>query len=106
VVGEADPAAADELAQVGETPVLREPDLRDVAAALLGCRGMVGNDSGISHLAAAIGIPVLALFGPTDPARWAPRGARTRHLAAPGRDLSALSTDTVARALLDLLDPP
>ncbi len=34
----------------------------------------VGNDSGITHLAAALGVPVVALFGPTDPARWAPRG--------------------------------
>ena len=35
----------------------------------------VGNDSGITHLAAAVGVPVVALFGPTDPARWAPRGS-------------------------------
>jgi ADP-heptose:LPS heptosyltransferase len=35
----------------------------------------VGNDSGITHLAAAVGTPVLALFGPTDPTVWAPRGA-------------------------------
>jgi ADP-heptose:LPS heptosyltransferase len=34
----------------------------------------VGNDSGITHLAAALGVPVVALFGPTDPARWAPKG--------------------------------
>ena len=34
----------------------------------------IGNDSGITHLAAAVGTPVLALFGPTDPAVWAPRG--------------------------------
>jgi len=34
----------------------------------------VGNDSGVTHLAAAVGTPVLALFGPTDPAIWAPRG--------------------------------
>ena len=36
----------------------------------------VGNDSGISHLAAAVGTPVITLFGPTDPAIWAPRGVR------------------------------
>jgi ADP-heptose:LPS heptosyltransferase len=36
----------------------------------------IGNDSGVSHLAAAVGTPVVALFGPTDPAIWAPRGER------------------------------
>jgi hypothetical protein len=36
----------------------------------------IGNDSGISHLAAAVGTPVVAMFGPTDPALWAPRGER------------------------------
>jgi len=34
----------------------------------------VGNDSGISHMAAAVGVPVVTLFGPTDPAVWAPLG--------------------------------
>ena len=38
----------------------------------------IGNDSGITHLAAAVGTPVLALFGPTDPAVWAPRGHHVR----------------------------
>jgi heptosyltransferase-3 len=41
----------------------------------------VGNDSGITHLAAAVGVPVVALFGPTDPRRWAPRGGRVQVLA-------------------------
>ena len=36
----------------------------------------IGNDSGVSHLAAAVGTPVLAMFGPTNPAVWAPRGER------------------------------
>lgn len=36
----------------------------------------LGNDSGISHLAAAVGVPVVAVFGPTNPAVWAPRGER------------------------------
>jgi heptosyltransferase-3 len=34
----------------------------------------VGNDSGISHLAAAVGTPVIAMFGPTDSGMWSPRG--------------------------------
>jgi heptosyltransferase III len=49
-------------------------DLYDLARWLARARLYVGNDSGITHLAAAVGTPVLALFGPTDPAIWAPRG--------------------------------
>lgn len=36
----------------------------------------VGSDSGVAHLAAAVGCPTVALFGPSDPAVWAPRGER------------------------------
>ncbi|MBW2038210.1 MAG: glycosyltransferase family 9 protein [Deltaproteobacteria bacterium] len=36
----------------------------------------IGNDSGISHLAAALGVPTVSIFGPTDPLVWAPRGER------------------------------
>ncbi len=43
----------------------------------------VGNDSGITHLAAAVGVPVVALFGPTDPVRWAPRGRDVEILVQP-----------------------
>jgi heptosyltransferase-3 len=53
----------------------------------------VGNDSGITHLAAAVGAPVVALFGPGDPARWAPRGDPVeilRQPAPPERVLAAL----------------
>jgi len=46
-------------------------------AALVSCAGLfIGNDSGCSHLAAALGVPTLALFGPTDPLSWAPRGEK------------------------------
>jgi len=43
----------------------------------------LGNDSGITHLAASLGVPTLALFGPTDPERWGPRGPRVRVLRDP-----------------------
>jgi hypothetical protein len=52
----------------------RIPDLWDLACWLAKARLYVGNDSGITHLAAAVGTPVVAWFGPTDPAVWAPRG--------------------------------
>jgi ADP-heptose:LPS heptosyltransferase len=51
-------------------------DLYQLACWLASAKLYVGNDSGITHLAAAVGTPVVALFGPTDPGIWAPRGAQ------------------------------
>ena len=51
-------------------------DLYELAHWLASADAYVGNDSGITHLAAAVGTPTLALFGPTDPNVWAPRGER------------------------------
>lgn len=56
--------------------VLADLPLSDLAANLARARLFVGNDSGITHLAAMLGAPTLALFGPYDPAYWAPRGRR------------------------------
>jgi heptosyltransferase-3 len=52
--------------------------LRHLAALLSQCRAYAGNDSGVTHLAAATGAPTLCIFGPTDPALWAPPGAHVR----------------------------
>jgi hypothetical protein len=58
---------------------VRIDDLYQLACWLARARLYVGNDSGITHLAAAVGTPVLALFGPaSDPAVWAPRGEHVR----------------------------
>ncbi|HXX32917.1 MAG TPA: glycosyltransferase family 9 protein [Thermodesulfobacteriota bacterium] len=51
--------------------------LLQLASVMEGCRFFVGNDSGISHLAAAIGLPTVAVFGPTDEEVWSPRGEKT-----------------------------
>lgn len=48
--------------------------LNELAAVLQQCDLYVGNDSGITHLATAVGTPIVALFGPTDPKVWGPRG--------------------------------
>jgi len=57
---------------------VRIDDLYELACWLARAALYAGNDSGITHLAAAVGTPVLALFGPTDPNIWGPRGTRVR----------------------------
>jgi ADP-heptose:LPS heptosyltransferase len=57
---------------------VRIDNLYELACWLANARLYIGNDSGITHLAAAVGTPVLALFGPTDPDVWAPRGSHVR----------------------------
>ena len=53
---------------------IRIPNLYDLACWLAGAKVYLGNDSGISHLAAAVGTPTLALFSATKPRDWSPRG--------------------------------
>jgi heptosyltransferase-3 len=55
--------------------LLKELELGELAAIARMARCFVGNDSGVSHLAAASGGRGLVIFGPTDPARWQPLGA-------------------------------
>ena len=57
---------------------VRIENLYELGCWLAMARLYIGNDSGITHLAAAVGTPVIALFGPTDPRVWAPRGANVR----------------------------
>ena len=61
--------------------------LHEIAALLAACDAAVGNDSGLTHLAAAVGCPTVALFGPTEPARTAPvGGARVLQPPVSARD--------------------
>lgn len=104
--GEADAAAAQELARrAPDVPVLRGLDLLDLAGVLSTCAGYVGNDSGITHLAAAVGIPTVAIFGPTDPAVWGPRGPNVRLLRAPEPTPESLARIGVEEVLARLLLP-
>lgn len=58
--------------------LLETTSLVELAGELAGCALYVGNDSGITHLAAASGCPTVAIFGPTESARWAPRGTEVQ----------------------------
>jgi hypothetical protein len=77
-------------------------DLFELGCWLARARIYVGNDSGITHLAAAAGAPVVALFGPTDPAVWAPRGRNVRVVATarPGESIERITLDEVLSAAL------
>jgi len=55
--------------------LMGQTTLKELIALLRRARLLVTNDSGPMHLAAAVGTPVIALFGPTDPARTGPYGA-------------------------------
>ena len=54
--------------------LVKDESLLSVAYVLSQATLYMGHDSGITHLASSLGIPCMALFGPTDPAQWAPRG--------------------------------
>jgi len=77
-------------------PVLQGLELGEVAAIARIAAAFVGNDSGISHLAAAVGTPGVVLFGPTDARRWRPLGKVKVISRSPLRDLQARE---VAQAL-------
>ncbi len=64
--------------------LLDKRPLVEVARHLAACGGFVGHDSGITHLAAALGLPVLALWGPSNPNVWRPWGGRVQLLRHPG----------------------
>ncbi len=60
--------------------VLDQIRLPHLAAVIKRCKFFVGNDSGITHLAAAVGTPTVSIFGPTDPNMWGTRGEQVKIL--------------------------
>ena len=83
----------------GQPPVVANIPVQDLAAFLSLCAAYLGNDSGITHLAAAVGAPAVALFGPTDPAVWAPRGRDVTVIRGDGGQLEEIAVEQVTRAL-------
>jgi heptosyltransferase III len=69
-------------------------------AAVLEGTVFVGHDSGISHLAAAAGADCVLLFGPTDPAIWAPRNEKVQVIRAPSGRMEDVDLAQVAQALM------
>jgi heptosyltransferase-2 len=83
--------------------IVRRKPIREVAALLSWMDLVISNDTGIMHVAAAVGVPVLSLFGPTEPAQWAPTGARHRVLRGEAGNIDALSLEQVLREARTML---
>jgi ADP-heptose:LPS heptosyltransferase len=108
------PADADVRAWLGEIDgagLAVAPDLspRQLAALYAVARAFVGNDSGPTHVAAAVGCPTVALFGPTNPAQWRPLGHGVTVLAGAGPGTpdpwAGLTTERVLAALVEAAAP-
>ncbi len=77
--------------------------LREVAALVHGCRAFVGNDSGLAHLAAAVGVPTVTIAGPMSPRIWRPAHPRGR-VVDRGGDVLAVEPSQVLAVLRPLLE--
>lgn len=104
---------AGEIAALSGGSASLAPPTPPAASARLAARAalFVGADTGPTHLAAAAGTPTIALYGPTDPARYGPVGPRVRILRDPGgaynaglAGLPGLTPDAVLDASLALLE--
>jgi heptosyltransferase III len=77
---------------------LLNANLSQLSRALHECRLFVGHDTGVTHLAAAVGTPTVALFGATDPTVWAPLGEHVRVVRSPNGLMQSISVATVIAA--------
>lgn len=95
--GPMDHEAIDVLAGMIKGPFLRVRNkaITFVAALLKQMDLVITNDTGIMHLAAAVGAPTLSLFGPTDPLQWAPLGKWNRFVLGRHGDINTISVDKV-----------
>lgn len=75
-----------------------------LAAELRRCRLFVGNDSGVTHLAAAVGTRTIALFGPTDPAIWRPLGEHVTVVQSRNETMQGIEFDEVVQAVREGFD--
>lgn len=110
VLGSSDERALCESirASIGETAIspAGETTVAEWAALLAACDLVVTNDSGGMHVAAALGTPLVALFGMTDPARTGPLADRVRILQKSERQSRDIARDSkAARESLESITP-
>jgi ADP-heptose:LPS heptosyltransferase len=74
--------SGDDVAPFDGFEILRGASLCEVKNLMAGATLFLGNDSGPAHIAAAFGVPVIVLFGPSDPVAWAPWKTESQVLQA------------------------
>ena len=96
------------LALIGVPPasslleIMTDAPLLAVATRLKNCSAYLGNDSGITHLAAMLGVPTLALFGPSNPNVWRPVGTHVQVLY--NSKLESIRVETVLDILTTIVN--
>ncbi|MEO8362313.1 MAG: glycosyltransferase family 9 protein [Vicinamibacteria bacterium] len=98
------PAEASPEAASIPLEILDQPRLEALAATLALSRLFIGNDSGVSHLAAAVGAPTVAIFGLTSNVVWKPDGPRVATVRAASGDLKAINVESVLAAISTLTE--
>jgi ADP-heptose:LPS heptosyltransferase len=88
---------ADDIVPFSDFQVLRNSPLGALKSLMSGASLFIGNDSGPAHVAAAFGIPVVVLFGPSDPVTWAPWRTEARVLTSRG-SIDQIAVDEVMAA--------
>ena len=91
-----EPGSAGPSASILPVPLL---PVGSCAALLARADRFLCNDTGLMHVAGAMGVPTLALFGPTDPAIWKPAGDQVKGLRAEHGELTSLSSEAVWQAI-------
>lgn len=87
----------------GDYHVVDNQPIRHVAAILRAADLVITNDTGVMHVAAGVGAPVLSLFGPTDPRQWAPIGSRHRYLRGEEGKIGNIRREDVVRNAREML---
>ena len=99
--GEAEGEKLQRLAQdlpIDRLEILQNIPLSILAKRLVRCRGYIGHDTGVTHIASALGLPTLVLWGPSCEAVWRPLGERVRILNS-NNQLSKITLNDIVREL-------
>jgi heptosyltransferase III len=107
VSGEADETPSAEFLQTYRSSKLKVQSnlpILELAQELAAAAIFIGHDTGVTHLAAAVGVPTVALFGPTDPLIWGPLGDHVRVVSSANGMMESLRFELVWETVRILAD--